>query len=157
MTFELLADAFVTGWNAAELAFMQLGCTVAVFGAGTIGLLAAYSALLREAPEVYVVNHVAERLDMAWALGRRRSHSATGDPVEQIRERRRRRGLPIGEEQMDGVQKGIDAVGFQAATGPTGPGRTRPRWSLTWRGWSTTARWRTRPRSTTASIAGPTA
>ena len=37
-----------------------------------------------------------------------------GDPVEQTQELRRRRGLPIGEEQMDGAQKGIDAVGFQA-------------------------------------------
>ncbi|MBV8219977.1 MAG: alcohol dehydrogenase catalytic domain-containing protein, partial [Solirubrobacterales bacterium] len=47
--FVLLADAFVTGWHATELAMMQPGSTVAVFGAGTIGLLAAYSALLRGA------------------------------------------------------------------------------------------------------------
>lgn len=110
----LLADAFVTGWHATELAFMQPGTTMAVFGAGTIGLLAAYSALLRGAAEVYVVDHVAERLDMAGALGATPVSFGDGDPVEQIRELRRRRGLPIGEEQMDGVQKGIDAVGFQA-------------------------------------------
>jgi glutathione-independent formaldehyde dehydrogenase len=67
--FVLLADAFVTGWHATELAFMQPGCTVAVFGAGTIGLLAAYSALLRGAAEVYVVDHIADRLDMAGSLG----------------------------------------------------------------------------------------
>jgi len=112
--FVLLADAFVTGWHATELAFMRPGSTVAVFGAGTIGLLAAYSALLRGAAEVYVVDFVPERLEMAGALGAMPVSFADGDPVQQIRELRRRRGLPIGEEEMDGVGKGIDAVGFQA-------------------------------------------
>jgi glutathione-independent formaldehyde dehydrogenase len=112
--FVLLADAFVTGWHATELAMMQPGCTVAVFGAGTVGLLAAYSALLRGAGEVYVVDRVPERLDKAGELGATPVDFDDGDPVEQIRELRRKRGLPIGEEAMDGVQKGIDAVGFQA-------------------------------------------
>jgi glutathione-independent formaldehyde dehydrogenase len=112
--FVLLADAFVTGWHATELARMEPGSTVAVFGAGTVGLLAAYSSLLRGAAEVYVVDHVPERLELAGALGAVPVSFADGDPVEQIRELRRQRGLPIGEEQMDGVQRGIDAVGFQA-------------------------------------------
>jgi threonine dehydrogenase-like Zn-dependent dehydrogenase len=63
--FVLLADAFVTGWHATELAAVRAGCTVAVFGAGAIGLLAAYSALLKGAAEVYVVDGVPERLDKA--------------------------------------------------------------------------------------------
>jgi glutathione-independent formaldehyde dehydrogenase len=112
--FVMLADAFVTGWHATELAMMEPGCTVAVFGAGTVGLLAAYSALLRGAAEVYVVDRVSERLDQAGELGATPVNFEQGDPVQQIREIRRRRGLPIGEEPMDGVQKGIDAVGFQA-------------------------------------------
>ena len=112
--FAMLADAFVTGWHATELAMMEPGCTVAVFGAGTVGLLAEYSALLRGASEVYVVDYVPERLDKAGELGATPVNFEDGDPVEQIRELRRRRGLPIGEEPMDGVQKGIDAVGFQA-------------------------------------------
>jgi glutathione-independent formaldehyde dehydrogenase len=112
--FVLLADAFVTGWHATDLAQVQPGSTVAVFGAGTVGLLAAYSALLRGAGEVYVVDHIPERLDKAGELGATPVNFEDGDPVEQIRELRRRRGLPIGEEQMDGVQRGIDAVGFQA-------------------------------------------
>ena len=112
--FVLLADAFVTGWHATDLAQVQPGSTVAVFGAGTVGLLAAYSALLRGAGEVYVVDHIPERLDKAGELGATPVNFQDGDPVEQIRELRRRRGLPIGEEQMDGVQRGIDAVGFQA-------------------------------------------
>jgi glutathione-independent formaldehyde dehydrogenase len=112
--FVLLADAFVTGWHATELAMVQPTSTVAVFGAGAIGLLSAYSALLRGASEVYVVDRVPERLDQAGELGATPINFEDGDPVEQIRGLRRRRGLPIGEEQMDGVQNGIDAVGFQA-------------------------------------------
>ena len=110
----LLADAFVTGWHATVLADVYPGATVAVFGAGTIGLLSAYSALLKGAAEVYVVDHISERLDKARELGAAAVDFRQGDPVEQILELRRTRGLPLGEEPMSGVQIGIDAVGFQA-------------------------------------------
>lgn len=110
----LLADAFVTGWHATELGHVRPGATVAVFGAGTIGLLAAYSALLKGAAEVYVVDAVSGRLDKAGQLGALPVDYGRGDPVERIRELRRSRGLPPGEEPMDGVDVGIDAVGFQA-------------------------------------------
>ncbi len=110
----LLADAFVTGWHASVLARVSAGDTVAVFGAGAIGLLSAYSCLLKGAAEVYVVDQVPERLDKAAELGAIPVDFRQGDPVEQIRERRRAAGLPAGEEPMDGVEAGIDAVGFQA-------------------------------------------
>jgi glutathione-independent formaldehyde dehydrogenase len=110
----MLADAFVTGWHATELAEVSPGASVAVFGAGTIGLLAAYSAVLKGAAEVYVVDQIPERLDKAGELGATPVDFRQGDPVEQILELRRRRGLPLGEEAMSGVQIGIDAVGFQA-------------------------------------------
>jgi glutathione-independent formaldehyde dehydrogenase len=110
----LLADAFVTGWHATVIADVYPGATVAVFGAGTIGLLSAYSALLKGAAEVYVVDRISERLDKARELGATAIDFRQGDPVEQILELRRTRGLPLGEEPMSGVQIGIDAVGFQA-------------------------------------------
>jgi glutathione-independent formaldehyde dehydrogenase len=110
----LLADAFVTGWHATELAQVRPGATVAVFGAGTIGLLTAYSCLLKSAAEVFVVDAVPERLDKAGELGAVPVDYRLGDPVEQIRELRRAGGLPPGEEPMSGVDVGIDAVGFQA-------------------------------------------
>lgn len=122
----LLADAFVTGWHANELADVRAGSTVAVFGAGTIGLLSAYSSLLKGAAEVYVVDHVPERLDKAGELGATPVDLRQGDPVEQIRELRRARGLPLGEEPMGGVQVGIDAVGFQARDRAS-PDRENPR------------------------------
>ena len=112
--FVMLADAFVTGWHATELAQVEPASTVAVFGAGAIGLLAAHSALLKGAAEVYVVDHIAARLDKAGEIGATPVDFRAGDPVEQIQELRRSRGLPIGEEKMTGVQAAIDAVGFQA-------------------------------------------
>jgi len=114
--FVMLADCFVTGWHATELAEVGPGTTVAIFGAGAIGLMAAYSALIKGAAEVYVVDRVPERLEKAGELGAVPVDFSRGDPVEQIEDLRRRAGLPIGEEAMVGVQKGIDAVGFQAVS-----------------------------------------
>lgn len=110
----MLADAFVTGWHATELARVSPASTVAVFGAGTIGLMTAYACLLRGAAEVYVVDAVPERLDKAGELGAVPVDYRRADPVEQIRELRRAAGLPPGERQLGGVRVGIDAVGFQA-------------------------------------------
>jgi glutathione-independent formaldehyde dehydrogenase len=123
--FVLLADAFVTGWHATRLAEVRAGDTVAVFGAGTIGLLAAYSALLQGAREVYSVDGVDARLGKAGELGATPVDFRTGDPVDQIREHRARAGLPIGEEKLGGVDKVIDAVGFQAHDRAQ-PDRERP-------------------------------
>ncbi len=112
--FLMLADAFVTGWHATELAHVEPTSSVAVFGAGAVGLLAAHSALIKGAAEVYVVDHVAARLDKAGEFGATPVDFSLGDPVEQITELRRVHGLPPGEEPMTGVDVAIDAVGFQA-------------------------------------------
>jgi glutathione-independent formaldehyde dehydrogenase len=112
--FVMLADAFVTGWHATELARVEPTSTVAVFGAGAVGLLAAHSALIKGAGEVYVVDHIAARLDKAGELGATPVDFTLGDPVDQIQELRRAHGLPLGEEPMTGVDAAIDAVGFQA-------------------------------------------
>ena len=99
--FVLLADAFVTGYHAATLADVQPGSTVAVFGAGAVGLLSAYSALLRGAAEVYVVDAVDARLRIAADLGATPIDLRHGDPVEQIfaLRRRARRAGPRGPRQ----------------------------------------------------------
>jgi glutathione-independent formaldehyde dehydrogenase len=105
--FVLLADVFPTGYHGAELAHVSPGETVAVFGAGPVGLMAAYSCLLRGASEVYVVDRVPERLAKAQQIGAIPIDFSKGDPVQQIRDRR----------HGDGVMKGIDAVGYQAREG----------------------------------------
>lgn len=112
--FVLLADAWVTGWHATELAQVSAGRSVAVFGAGTIGLLAAYTARLRGAEEVYVVDAVSERLDKAAELGAVPVDFRAGDPVDQIRDLRAAYRTAAGEMLLTGVECAIDAVGFQA-------------------------------------------
>lgn len=117
--FLLLADVFPTGFHATELAGVSPGKTVAIFGAGPVGLLAAYSSVLKGASEVYVVDYVPERLAKARELGATPVDFSEGDPVEQIFElRKKNRGiqqsLRPGEEKMKGVDCAIDAVGYQA-------------------------------------------
>ncbi len=123
--FVLLADAFVSGWHATRLADVAPGVSVAVFGAGTIGLLAAYAALIQGASPVYVVDAVDARLDKAGELGAVPIDFHAGDPVEQVRDHRRGM-LPPGERQLDGVDRVIDAVGFQAHD-RSDPSREDPR------------------------------
>ena len=129
--FVLLADALPTGYHATELAQVSPGDTVAIFGAGAIGLLAAQCALhLRGASEVYVVDSVSARLEKAGEMGAIPIDFGKGDPVEQIREQRARQRARAGstyrgEEVMGGVDCGIDAIGFQAHDW-TDPGRENP-------------------------------
>lgn len=117
--FLMLADIFPTGYHACELANVQPGCTVAIFGAGPVGLLAAHSAFIRGASQVFVVDQSEDRLAIAEKLGAIAINFTDGDPVEQIFEARRDNPLIMdsfrpGEEKMIGVMCGIDAVGYQA-------------------------------------------
>lgn len=121
--FVLLADVFPTGCFAADLAAVEPGMSVAVFGAGPVGLLAAYAALLRGADEVYVVDYVQDRLSRAESMGATPIDFRRGDPVEQIIALRRARGT--ASEKMDGVMCGVEAVGFQAVDWAE-PGSERP-------------------------------
>jgi len=60
------------------------GESVAVFGAGPVGLMAAYSAVLRGASEVYVVDRVPERLQKAKDIGCTPIDFSKSDAVQQI-------------------------------------------------------------------------
>ncbi len=117
--FLLLSDVFPTGFHATELAMVQPGSTVAIFGAGPVGLLAAHSAALRGAAEIYVVDKSGARLSLAKRQGAIPIDFTKGDPAEQIVELRRKnkelqQALRPGEEKMPGVMCAIDAVGYQA-------------------------------------------
>ena len=117
--FLLLSDVFPTAFHACELACVSAGKTVAVFGAGPVGLLSAYCSLLKGASEVYVVDNVSERLQKAEELGATPINFNDGDPVEQIFKLRHKnkalqQALRPGEEKMKGVDCAIDAVGYQA-------------------------------------------
>ena len=102
--FIMLADIFPTGYHGCELADVSPGDTVSVFGAGPVGLMAAYSALLRGASKVFVVDRIAERLAKAKEIGAVPVNFEEGNPSEQIKE----------QTAGEGTDKGIDAVGYQA-------------------------------------------
>lgn len=95
---------FPTGWHGTELAGMQPGDRVAVFGAGPVGLLAAHSAMIRGASQVFVVDKEADRLALAGKIGATAVDFSKGDPVEQI----------MDATDGAGADCGVEAVGYQA-------------------------------------------
>ena len=105
MDYLFVGDIFPTGWTALNFAGFKTGHTVAVFGAGPVGLLAAYSAFIRGASKVYVVDHIPQRLALASSIGAVPIDFTASDPVEQI--------LTF---EPDGVRRSIDAVGFEAVS-----------------------------------------
>jgi glutathione-independent formaldehyde dehydrogenase len=110
--YAMLADIFPTGYHGCELADVRPGESVAVYGAGPVGLMAAYSARLRGAAQIFVVDRVPERLAKAESIGATPIDFTAGDPAEQIKD------LTGGE----GSDKGVDAVGYQAQGHDTGGG-----------------------------------
>ena len=104
--FVLLSDIFPTGYHGAELAGVKPGESVTVFGAGPVGIMAAYSCLIRGAAVVYSVDRVPERLQKAEQIGAVPIDFSQGDAVEQIKEMR----------NGDGTMRSIDAVGYQAVS-----------------------------------------
>ncbi|MEE6295617.1 glutathione-independent formaldehyde dehydrogenase [Georgenia wangjunii] len=102
--FTMLSDIFPTGYHGAELAKVGPGKTVAVFGAGPVGLMAAYSAMLRGAARVFVVDKEPDRLRLAEEIGATAVDFSKADPAEVI----------MDATQGFGVDCGIEAVGYQA-------------------------------------------
>ncbi|WP_181308294.1 zinc-dependent alcohol dehydrogenase [Rufibacter sp. XAAS-G3-1] len=101
-----LTDIFPTGWAAADWGRIRGGETVAVFGAGPVGIMAAKSAWLMGAGRVINIDIQQYRLDMA----RQSANSETllweseDQVVEYIRSITEGRGADVC----------IDAVGMEA-------------------------------------------
>jgi glutathione-independent formaldehyde dehydrogenase len=113
--FVLLSDIFATAYYATEMAGVKPSLTVAVFGAGPVGLLCAYNSIIKGASEVFIVDKSEARLDLAKTIGATPINFTKGDPVEQILQiRKQNQAKPSGEEAMPGVMCGIDAVGGEA-------------------------------------------
>jgi threonine dehydrogenase-like Zn-dependent dehydrogenase len=102
--YVMLSDIFPTGYYATELADVQPGESVVVFGAGPVGLLAAYSASLRGASKIMVVDRHQDRLKLAASIGAIPIDDSKEPAVDQILE------LTDGE----GADKGCECVGYQA-------------------------------------------
>jgi threonine dehydrogenase-like Zn-dependent dehydrogenase len=99
-----LSDIFVTAWVGLDMARFQAGETVAVFGAGPVGLMCVYAALLRGASRVYAIDHVRDRLDKAASLGAIPidfTSEELGTASEQI----------LRREPTGGVERSVDCIG----------------------------------------------
>lgn len=99
LDYTMLSDIFPTGWHGVELAKMQPGETIVVYGAGPVGLMAAHAAKIKGASRVFVVDQQPDRLKLAEQLGAipvdrsmRRRRRAAHRPHRRRRGPRRRRG-----------------------------------------------------------------
>ena len=101
-----LSDILPTGYKAAVNGGVERGSTVAIFGAGPVGLMAAASCRLLGAERIFMVDHHQYRLDYAaQTYGVEPiNFDENSDAAELIIERTDRRGVDCT----------IDAVGFEA-------------------------------------------
>ncbi|WND80459.1 zinc-dependent alcohol dehydrogenase [Lysobacter capsici] len=101
-----LSDILPTGYQAALNAQIIQGSTVAIFGAGPVGLMAAASARLLGAERIFMIDHHAYRLEYAQAAYGVEpiNFEDDEDPAATI----------IGCTSNRGVDASIDAVGFEA-------------------------------------------
>ncbi|GAB3685859.1 glutathione-independent formaldehyde dehydrogenase [Angustibacter aerolatus] len=102
--FTMLSDIFPTGWHGVTLSGFVPGDRVVVYGGGPVGLMAAHSAMIRGATEVFVVDQQADRLRLADSIGAHPIDFSQGDPVEQLME----------ATKGAGADRGVEAVGYQA-------------------------------------------
>lgn len=102
--YVMLADIFPTGYHATELAELKPGESVVIYGAGPVGLLAAYSATLKSASQVMVVDRHPDRLRLATEIGAVAIDDSKGSPVEQV----------LAMTNGEGADKGCECVGYQA-------------------------------------------
>lgn len=105
LDYLLLSDILPTAWTALNFSNFQPGDSVAVFGAGPVGLLCAYLALLRGASKVYSIDYVKDRLDKAASVGAipiNFADSQKGSASEQI--------LALDPE---GVMRSCDCCGYE--------------------------------------------
>ncbi len=101
--YVMLSDIFPTGWHATELAGLQPGESVAIYGAGPVGLMAAHSAAIRGAAHVFVVDAHDDRLALAEKFGATPIDMRRCDPVEAI----------LDQTDGQGTDRGCECVGYQ--------------------------------------------
>ena len=107
----LISDIFPTGYFGADLAEIEDGDTIAVFGCGPVGQFSITSAWLMGAGRVLAVDKDDSRLEMARAQGAEVINFDEEDPVETIFD------LTGGI----GVDRVIEAVGVDAMSSRMAP------------------------------------
>ena len=108
----MLSDIFPTGYMAAELADLEPGRTVAVFGCGPVGQFVIASLKLLDAGRIFAIDAIPSRLEMARAQGAEVIDYEREDPVQAL----------LALTGGIGVDRAIDAVGVDANMPHHGPG-----------------------------------
>jgi threonine dehydrogenase-like Zn-dependent dehydrogenase len=96
--YVMVADIFPTGWHATELAGLQPGETVVVYGAGPVGLMASYSAMIKGASKVMIVDRHPDRLRLAESIGAIAIDDSQVSPIDRVMELTRGQGADCGCE-----------------------------------------------------------
>ncbi len=96
--YVMLSDIFPTGWHATRLAELRPGESIVIYGAGPVGLMAALSAKIQGASQIFVVDDHEDRLALAERLGATTIHKKDGDVGERIRELTQGMGADCGAE-----------------------------------------------------------
>ena len=88
-------DVMGTGYHAVAHAGMRPGDTVAVLGLGPVGLCAVQAAVAGGATEVFAVDSVEQRLQMAARFGAEALHLEDADPKRAVRAATEGRGVDV--------------------------------------------------------------
>ncbi|WNM58052.1 glutathione-independent formaldehyde dehydrogenase [Candidatus Nitrospira allomarina] len=99
--YVMLSDIFPTGYHATEMAGVRPGDSVVIYGAGPVGLLAAYSAILKRASKVMIVDRHPDGLRLAEKIGAIPIDESRVSPVDQVLD------LTAGE----GADSGCECLG----------------------------------------------
>jgi glutathione-independent formaldehyde dehydrogenase len=102
--YVMLSDIFPTGYHATEMADVQPGDSVVIYGCGPVGLMAAHSAAIKNASMIMLVDRHPDRLRLAEQIGCIPIDDSKASPVDQVLE------LTNGE----GADAGCECVGYQA-------------------------------------------
>lgn len=102
--YVMVADIFPTGWHATEMAGLRPGETIVIYGGGPVGLMAAYSAKIKGACKVMVVDRHPDRLRLAESIGAVAIDDSKESPIERVLE----------ETNGLGAHRGCECVGYQA-------------------------------------------
>ncbi|MBC8112732.1 MAG: glutathione-dependent formaldehyde dehydrogenase [Verrucomicrobia bacterium] len=105
-----LTDIFPTGYSGIDWGELKGGESVAIFGAGPVGIMAAKSAWLRNAKRVVIIDTVQYRLDKAKQAANCETilwEDGAKEVVEQIRAMTEGRGADLC----------VEAVGFEPDRG----------------------------------------